>query len=183
MESSFSHEKVSVQLDPTAFVADPELIRALQERVYARPLRHRPSSLSAGRPGRWRLHPPTGRSQAQHELHDGRMPSSRSRRCRFRARPSGTRQQSALLAHGGCPRRSAGKLRQPRRFLRDHGVATRHFLSKYCRFSPPKFAPPARPSFSEKEVGLRDMCAWLFATCISGFHRLSSAGGRQSALF
>lgn len=31
MKSSFSHERSLVQLDPTAFLADPELIRALSE--------------------------------------------------------------------------------------------------------------------------------------------------------
>ncbi len=31
MESSISHERSLVQLDPTAFLADPELIRALSE--------------------------------------------------------------------------------------------------------------------------------------------------------
>jgi CRP-like cAMP-binding protein len=31
MKSNFSHERSLVQLDPTAFLADPELIRALSE--------------------------------------------------------------------------------------------------------------------------------------------------------
>ena len=122
MKSYFSHERSLVQLDPTAFLADPELIRALSE--HATPIvcdtdrvlfqQDDPSV------GLYILL--EGEAMLSMTSIQGQAILSVTSERRFPPRPPRTRQQPALLAHSGRARRSAGELSRPRGIHRADGI-------------------------------------------------------------
>ena len=143
-----------MQLDPTAFLADPELIRALNEHATPivcdtdRILFHQDDPAV----GLYILH--EGKVTLSMASHQGQAILSVEARRRFHPRPSRTHQQPALLAHGGCARRSAGQFSRPRGIPRAHAVEPGAGVSRSCRFSPPKSAPRATRSTKASRTSL-----------------------------
>ena len=135
-----------MQLDPSAFLADPELIRALNE--HATPIVCDTDRILFQQDdpavGLYILH--EGEATLSMTSHQGQAILSVAGEERFPPRPSRTHQQPALLAHGGCVRRSTGQLSRPRGIHRADGVEPAAGISRSCRFSPPKSAPPATRS-------------------------------------
>ena len=148
MKNLFSSRRPSVQLDPAAFVADPELIRALDARSTPVPVRVRARALPPGR---------TRRGVSISSTKEW----SRSASCRrighslfaAQAKPGSllglpgviSNQPYTLTATASAGRRSASSAApiSPRSCRR-----TRYFLSKCSKSSPPRSAAPAKRSIS-----------------------------------
>ena len=122
MKVSTAPGRMFVDLDPSAFLADPELIRALATRATTVPC-DADSTLfkqDDSPVGVYIVH--QGQASLSMKSPEGRSDPLRTGAARFAVRPARRHRQPALLAHRVSPRRRAGQFRQQRRFLRGHAV-------------------------------------------------------------